>query len=888
MLHKVAVLNSKVYGKAEIKLDDCESLQLVGPNNIGKSTLIYALNFLFIVDGQKMSFSGQRKGDKETIHHYFPTPNQSYIIFEVFKKDYFCILVKRDSEGDLEYFRFEGPYREELFFVRENGAQRIMKFDEVKQRWEQEGIAYSQFRNKTEVFQTVYQRGRDNNAVVWLEDNVKTDGLSNNFSKVYRYLINSKLITNKSLKNALIIADNRENEGINFSQKNKKDIVDLLRINDEIKAVKEVRSDFLSFREVVNLYNSRTRNLSELVYAFRKNWESAIPHLEGHRVELEKTIAGFQTELNEVLKPQRDDFNQKIGKKDSEMGFQVGLVQARKEEIESIRKFENLAYQREALANLDAKRKEVEARITTIEHQKLSSAILQHQINGAANTISRLKNQIKNYNDLLIHKIATKAEHRKFLNAILSDQVTSLPGSAVKKKVKSIGDLLPIFDGEIDLSKGIEQKDFKTVEELKADLSFQESEKKRLEVLYATALDMEKATADLNGLKEDIRQVEEKIRRIQELPSLEKSLKQLDKKLIELKAERDELQKGLKDLTRQIAKLETKLDDAQEERRKLETRLTELQERKEEIEFIDVEPIAFNTEDDLETIYNKIRVQQSDRSELKANKDRMFDTLRNKLRSTAADEMQFIRFVEDEFACLHDKEKSIDGLLASISTQFANPAYTLMKRYEEFKQFVQTKFNPKLAGTRISDIESLTVDLLDNKKILYELKKISSIQEINGQMMLEFDQSENLKILNSYLDAGRKINFEELFDIDLRITIKGQEKVVDLANQVESDGTDRMIRLVIVMSVINRLAVNDEDNRIALFIDEVATIDKQNRPELVKFCRDHHFIPIFAAPDPVPGFHKYYFIYPGKGKIVINENVNTLFSEKVGSSVELA
>jgi DNA repair exonuclease SbcCD ATPase subunit len=362
----------------------------------------------------------------------------------------------------------------------------------------------------------------------------------------------------------------------------------------------------------------------------------------------------------------------------------------------------------------------------------------------------------------------------------------------------------------------------------------------------------------------------------------------LDKKLIELKAERDELQKGLKDLTRQIAKLETKLDDAQEERRKLEKRLAELQERKEEIEFIDVEPIAFNTEDDLETIYNKIRVQQSDRSELKVSKDRMFDTLRNKLRSTAADEMQFIRFVEDELACLHDKEKSIDGLLASISTQFANPAYTLMKRYEEFKQFVQTKFNPKLAGTRISDIESLTVDLLDNKKILYELKKISSIQEINGQMMLEFDQSENLKILNSYLDAGRKINFEELFDIDLRITIKGQEKVVDLANQVESDGTDRMIRLVIVMSVINRLAVNDEDNRIALFIDEVATIDKQNRPELVKFCRDHHFIPIFAAPDPVPGFHKYYFIYPGKGKNVINENVNTLFSEKVGSSVELA
>ena len=89
MLHRVAVLNSKVYGKAEIKMDDCDSLQLVGPNNIGKSTLIYALNFLFIIDGNKMSFSGQRKGDKETIHHYFPTPNQSYIIFEIFNLIFF-------------------------------------------------------------------------------------------------------------------------------------------------------------------------------------------------------------------------------------------------------------------------------------------------------------------------------------------------------------------------------------------------------------------------------------------------------------------------------------------------------------------------------------------------------------------------------------------------------------------------------------------------------------------------------------------------------------------------------------------------------------------------------------------------------------------------------
>ena len=33
-----------------MKLDDCDSLQLVGPNNIGKSTLIYTYQLKLIVE----------------------------------------------------------------------------------------------------------------------------------------------------------------------------------------------------------------------------------------------------------------------------------------------------------------------------------------------------------------------------------------------------------------------------------------------------------------------------------------------------------------------------------------------------------------------------------------------------------------------------------------------------------------------------------------------------------------------------------------------------------------------------------------------------------------------------------------------------------------------
>jgi len=73
MLKRLVILNSEIYVKVAIELDNCNFLQIVGPNNVGKSTLIYALNFLYIIEGNKMTFSGGRIGDKATINHYFPS-----------------------------------------------------------------------------------------------------------------------------------------------------------------------------------------------------------------------------------------------------------------------------------------------------------------------------------------------------------------------------------------------------------------------------------------------------------------------------------------------------------------------------------------------------------------------------------------------------------------------------------------------------------------------------------------------------------------------------------------------------------------------------------------------------------------------------------------------
>ncbi|MEN9348520.1 MAG: hypothetical protein RLZZ77_2031, partial [Bacteroidota bacterium] len=468
MITRIIGINTSTYVNAEMRLDDCDSLQLVGPNNVGKSTLIYTLNFLFIVDGSKMSFSGQRRGDKETIHHYFPTHNQSYIVFEILKNStYYCILVKRDSDGELEYYRFNSDYKQEYFFKKDGTSQRIRKWDEVQEELTAAAIELYLFKSKTEIFNSVYSRGRRNDAVVWLEESVRTDGLSNNFSKVYRYLINSKLITNKTLKESLIIADNRENEGLSFSQKNKKDINDLLRINDEIRTIKGIQKDFEEFREVVNLFKAKNRIVSDLVYAFEKQYSGVINELDSSRLDKEKTFQTSLVVLNEKLKPRQEELNREIGKKETEVEIREKEFISLQTQLEEINSFEDKKFLEESLVNLDQRRKDTEVRITMVENQKLNSKQLEAKLSKLDDECNRLDAQIKNYDNQLIQKIAGKDEDRKLLNTIFSPEFAAQSADLVKKKVSKVGASMTIFDGEVKLPKDLKLKDIPSVKMLK-------------------------------------------------------------------------------------------------------------------------------------------------------------------------------------------------------------------------------------------------------------------------------------------------------------------------------------------------------------------------------------------------------------------------------------
>ena len=884
MLKRLLILQSEIYAKADIELGDCDSLQIVGPNNIGKSTLIYALNFLYIIDGDQMTFSGGRTCNKTTINHYFPSINSSYMIFEIFKKRYYCILVKKNDESNLDYYKIESDFKEEHYFEKTPEGQKLKKFDSLLTILSSTGVGHSKFSNKRELFNFVYQKGKKNNGVVWLNEGVTQDQreISNNFSKIYRYLINSKLIDNKTLKESLIIADNKENEHVEFSKKNQKDIETLFKHKKEIKVIKSIQNSFFDFKESVNQYRAKDQILSELVYAFERLYPSVYIEHNTKVSEKKKEIDNFRVKLSDEFIKQQTTLTKSIGGLEVTLPQKQSIIEELNKKISKIKSSsDSIEILTTSLNNLNEDRKDIESKITQVENQNLKSKDLETKITRLSQEIFELERQIESYSNLLIHQISKNEKNKELLNAILSDSITALTKEHIQSGIEKLTDVMKIFDGAISIPKDFKGKTIASIDDLRFNKEEKLNDKLNCERLLPITLDLEKNRKLLLKLEQEIKEKKTKINELNSLPELEKNLIKEQEEQKNLIQDKTSKETKLKQINEQIKNINQQIEILAKDITQLENKILKIQECKIKIEQSEIKPIENNTNETLENIYKNFERNLIERYEIKIKKERLFESLKAITQTVFASEDEFINYIDTELTTINDKQKSVDVILNNISTQFSNPCKTLHSKFEEFEAFIKNQFNSKIKKIKISDIDSLNIEIIQNENQIKDLKKIMEIRNITFNE-LDFDnQSENLNVLNKYLDNESKIEFKDLFDIKLHLYKNKIHKVVDLRKQIESDGTDKMIRMVIIMSIIHQIVINDIENKIVIFIDEIGTIDDANRIEILKFCKENNFIPISAAPlHPYSGFDKYYIMRRSEEKIVLSEKNGNVISNK--------
>lgn len=910
MLTKLAIFNSQKHAKVIIKLDDATAIQIIGENKIGKTTLIDSLNFLYIIDKSRMSFDsrgGKSTYDiKQSLHHFFPIPNQSFIVFECLKGKaggYFCILVKRkNTEDDVEYFKIDKQLDENDFI---DASGNLKKFDDIRKDLTIHNAIQS-LKDKSEFFQWVYNKDTKRNAFLWINDSVKRKGqsLENSLTKTYRFLLNASSIDDNALREALIIADNRQALSLDvFANKNKIETVEKLKNESNyISKLTKIKKEFEDFKLLVNVTESKKKLVAELLYSFDELLKREVESLRAD-IEQAQIRIDLYRQKEGIIKPKQTELAKEIGGLNTNIdNLQREKINPKEKELKEINQIlketSPLHTTVETLTEfLETQQKsfqkqfdEVSAVLQSITQYNTTQKETENKITSLTEKQEQLKNKISKFQDLLIHNIAESKEVREKLNAIFSEKViATFTKKDIIQKIQSLGNVLNINEGKFEGLDKIEAKPLESIEELNEQLTTVEKDLKQQKDILDTLKNMDRKEKQKRELQSNINAIEAKITKISQKDSVENEFEKLKNELQELKAQLTQKENKHTEISNELTKITNLSIESQNKiigfKKQIETYLDWHKEFEQ-----DLNSIAFVEnliEKPLETLRQELRKEKRNWETKKQEKQNKFSKLQADTENYAVEPI-FIEQIGQDMLTLKDKEKSIETLLDQVSNEFTQPVQSFLDAYKHFEEFIK-KFNRSISEYKISDLTALKIELKAHTSLFEDLEKVSKIirvDDFKADLFNRFNTKEQqgyLKILEEYINnRNREINFKELFEVRLNAYDEnGKPKPIDLKVGNESQGTIRMINLILFLLVIKFFKTEDEENKLVFFIDE-DVIDSSNTEQLIRFCKENGFVIIFAAKHQIVGLEKYYFIKKSaqhQNKVFADER-NVTFAQK--------
>ena len=838
-----------------------DSIQIVGKNNIGKTSLISVLNFLYMPNQKDWNFDHQAP---ETLKYYFKKLDNKYIIFEIYKNGYFCILMKRSNNNRLEYYKIDSSYDDiqSSFFKKQDNNSLLLDFETIQSNL----IGNIEELDVNKFKALLYGKSKRDKTVIWLNEN----STQKTFSKIYKYLLNTKLITNEKVKESLLIADKKNDEIREFSPSDNQKIEDIKRHQNYIGKLENIRKDFFEFKDIVDEYYIKDDNLNNLYFSFNNLYNS----------EYNKVKEGKDTLVLEVENIEEEQIKPLYGR-NLELATNLGSCKTNiinatinhtkiNQEILNIEKYDSLELLKASSENMKIEEKKLDYDLSQIEREKYTKESIGQFIFKKEQQILQTQKKIDNFENLLRHHISDNENIKKVINSVVSEEILNLDKSKIISIVKNIDkSIFNIFDGKVDIST-IKEKDFITIDSLNTKLDKSKKALEKYDLIQTNIINFNEKQNRLKYLEDEIKKLSTQIVEIDNLPKLKEELLSFEKEKKKLEYEKQKIEDEQKSIGKDIDKIKESIEEKNKNIKVYECRLKTL-----EIYYKGFEDelqnlqLNFQKEDSSRSIDNlvtEIKALKKNLNLLKTKKDIGFSKLKNILQKEQSYEKDFIKEVEEELLSIKDKQTSIDTLIDSITNDISKPTNDFLKHLEQFEKYL-TSLNTKFKNYKISDLETIEIKLHPNKILINELKLISSIDK---ETLFQDDYNQKMQILRDYISKSKKFHLSDLFDI--RFIINGN--VANLNKQTQSNGTDRILKITLFILIMRDLIVQDENNKLVIYIDELGEVDDDNIYELIKRCKENNFIPIFAAPDKKPHIDKYYDLIEDKKtkKILVDDN----------------
>jgi hypothetical protein len=881
---RLIILNSGKYDYGEVEL--VRPLHLVGPNNVGKTSLIAALQFLYIDDQRYMHFS---RDMDDTRRYYFPDPN-SYILFECLTPTGYR-MVGVQGLGPLkryEFRRFSYQGRFDIVdFLDESG--KLRQVDEIR------GLLADRDYRKLEPNQlkaALTGSGENNGVHLGLVPTRDSDAYRR-FRRVFSNLLRLAHLSQEDLKLFLyeIYESEFKQKSIDLETGYSSQFEKVKRLADEVRGLQAVADDI---RRALLLAAERDEvrgNLPLLFDTIGRAWEEIRAELVESREKLNLQLEQLSSKESQAKEEHRE-----IERSMRSLDQQLGTLKRDLKNIE-----QEKAEFRDYLADMeDAKITNLKTQIEEVGYL-LKNAVLE----PAARVAARITSQEKEL-----------ASQRKLLEGITrtaAPRLKELYGEAALKQAfrllnhKVLGLQLGAYGLQIDDEIGLQAR-IKAVWDRMSDgvyrdgavtISLAALDPPCLEEYMDPAVIAEK----IKVLEEAVARDRKTLQAAEETEKLARRKKALEQEHDEVKEkyrrfsvfrenlakarewqkEHDQMEKKSSNHAERMGQLREMQREIDRERTGIQVRLGQsaAKEKKylEDIRTLQRPDQTWATSgtlqlpdsfEEMHSLYLELHARQKALDAELGNRLLVIDS-RTYGRSKGDSEAETLRILGEELDALAQKEEAAEKLWSGLAAGLQSSIKNILGDLDRLRGKVED-LNRQLAKVSVSNLQRLRLELDENDQLVPWLKKVIR-QEDSPLFASAQDTSEAYGCIGEFLRKSGRIELRQLFELKfVVITADGKEREYPKLESIESNGTTITIKVLINLMLLRGLLDNRKEVSIPYYLDEASSLDQDNASAIVRQSRILGFTPVLASPEAMDAADNLYFLKDNGGRLILDSS----------------
>lgn len=885
---KLILINSGRYDFAEVELSG--SLQIVGPNNAGKTTLINSLQFLYLDSMGQMDFGAYTA--EQTRNYYFPN-QYSYVLFECLgARGHFVFGWRGQSKaagGEPERFHFEGLFQQTDFFASDGSVMEpkqvlsklsLRQFTSVKPGGEHRD--FLMLATKGEARGTGLVSLRDNDRYPQFRETLK-NLLS--LSKITQEQMRGRLLMLAGLAPDKTAVNVRELFGEDY---------------DKLKEQKNKLKRFKSHRSLVEAFldacSRRDRIRGELVHRWSDLRPKRIAFEAAHQVKVEaiKSQGASAKEKALLLAGEiKDRRTQKdaISERKGAIGAKLNELAAKESDFEKSGFIEELV--RAAYRNISVEVDTLKQRLANSGSQSRDS--VEKQVSIQRGFVEQKTKTIIYFDRALITVL-----RKEFTDAEIAPLARLFNFDILEK---------PVGDDGIRLKQ--EREFFENIRALAAEIKDDVYRGRTADIPLPVSqktlsglADVESVRAQLaehqNNLdraRATLRAIDEREKLITELREAEKTQENLNRQIFawegfqKERANQPELQKQLNKIEKALATSEAEINkltedleaatqaqtSADDEKRAEENAFNAVIGRFDQCIFPEwakpVIPDDAIPEDFDPSIALFLRQQKAVESLVTKARDSL-QVVERELGSdySGSDENETLRALREELEALEQKEQTLTKSWSHLITGLKGTFDEVMKSLNDIDS-AAIALNRRLSTVQVSNLTTLRMDVKLHDDRVGPIRRL-----INCDQPGLFDDSASMEMavdaFRKKFDANPLLRYADLFTLEFTVTADdGKPHRYHDLDQIESDGTTIAIKVLFNLLVLRSLLREDSSKaticEVPFFLDEIHSLDPANRRAIIQTSRKLGFIAITAAPESISEVNALYYLTPKKGRIVL-------------------